>query len=164
MVTISSRGHLCCYNNSSLVLCGAEMSRRKMALVLAFEVNREENVSSQWCLWVHDIIWGRKEYGTYNNLVQELWLDVTRFAAYFRLDKSFVLITYNSLCSRTSTIHLPAPSPFFLVVMEKKGLAICLSLVSYQKGTWFRAGFFFQKSWKLKEVLSCWKKNTGGGI
>ncbi len=84
------------------------------------------------------------------NLVQELWLDVTRFAAYFRLDKSFVLISYNSLCSKTSTIHLPAPSPFFLVVMEKKGLAICLSLVSYQKGTWCRAFFFFRKveSWK----------------
>ncbi len=102
------------------MLCGAEMSRRKMSLALACEVNGEENVSSQWCLWVHDIIWGRKQYGTYNNLVQELWLDVTRFAAYFRLDKSFVLISYNSLCSKTSTIIYRHLLHFFLLLWKRK--------------------------------------------
>ncbi|XDV17638.1 hypothetical protein PO909_023470, partial [Leuciscus waleckii] len=39
-------------------------------------------------LWVHNIIRGRKLYGAYNNLVQELRLDDARFVAYFRLHKS----------------------------------------------------------------------------
>ncbi len=78
---------------------------REESKKLAFEVNGEENVGSQLCLWMCDIQ-GRKQYGAYN-LVQELRLDDARFAACFRLD-SFVLLSYNSLCSETS-------SPFFLL-------------------------------------------------
>ena len=63
-----------------------KMSRkRKLALALAFEVTGEENAGSQRCLWVHDIIRGRKLYGAYNNLVQELRLDDARFVAYIFL-------------------------------------------------------------------------------
>lgn len=80
---IAAEGIFCCHNNSSLELCGAEMSKKRMlALAFAFEVNREEKVSSQQCLWVHNDIRERKPYGAYNNLVQELRLDDARFAAY----------------------------------------------------------------------------------
>ncbi len=91
------------------MLCAAEMSRKSemLALALAFEVNGEGNVGSQRRLWVRDIIRGKKQYGAYNNLVQELRLDA-RFVAYFRLDRV--------LCSETSTIYLPAIFSIFLVV------------------------------------------------
>ncbi len=87
------------------------MSRKSemLALALAFEVNGEGNVGSQRRLWVRDIIRGRKQYGAYNNLVQELRLDDARFVAYFRLDRV--------LCSETSTIYLPAIFSIFLVVL-----------------------------------------------
>uniref|UniRef100_A0A672KHL1 Phosphodiesterase n=2 Tax=Sinocyclocheilus grahami TaxID=75366 RepID=A0A672KHL1_SINGR len=69
------------------------MSRKskKLALALPFEVNGEENVSSQQCFWVRDIIRGRKQYGAYNNLVQELPLNDARFVAYFRLTLTVLL-------------------------------------------------------------------------
>ncbi len=60
---------------------------KRLALALSFEVNGEGNVDSQRCLWVCDIIQGRKQCGAYNNLVQELRLDDARFAAYFRQDR-----------------------------------------------------------------------------
>ncbi len=72
------------------------MSRKskKLALALAFEVNGEGNVGSQRRLWVRNIIRGRKPYGGYNNLIQELQLDDVCYAAYFRLNR--VLCSYNT--------------------------------------------------------------------
>ncbi len=54
-----------------------------LALALACEDNGEGNVGSQRCLWVYDIIRGRKQYGVYNNLVPELRLDDPRFYGIF---------------------------------------------------------------------------------
>ncbi len=87
-----------CYSNScnsSLVLCAAEMSRKskKLALVLAFELNGEDIFNSQRRLWMHDIIWGRNQYTAYNNFVQELWLDDAWLAEYFRKKKNVNLKT-----------------------------------------------------------------------
>ncbi len=132
---------------------------KKLALALAFEVSGEGNVSSQWRLWVCDIIRGRKQYGAYNDLVQELRLDDALFAAYFRLDRVFVLILYNSLCSETSTICLPAVFSIFSCCYGKT--RCLLVLVSCQKGAWHRVLFFRKvelfSTWK--DALSCRKRH-----
>ncbi len=58
------------------------------------------------------------------------------------------------------SVYLPAPSPYFFLVMETTDLATRLSLVSCQKGAWRRAFFseklnFFQLE---KNAQSCRKR------
>ncbi len=68
-------------------------------------------------------------------------------------------VSYNSLCSETSTISLPAIF-FLMFLLLWKRLATRLSLVSSQKGAW-RSAFFSEKfnffsTWK--DALSCRKR------
>ncbi len=72
-------------------------------------------------------------------------------------------VSYNSLCSETSTGYLS--SPFFLLFLLLWNLATRLSLVSCQKGAWRRA-FFSEKLnfFQLEKTLWAAEKDAGGGI
>ncbi len=96
----------------------------------AFEVNGGGYVGLQRLL-ERNIIQGSKLYSASNNLAQAGWCTVS----------------YNSLCSETSTICLPAIF-FLLFLLLWKRLATRLSLVSSQKGV-----FFFRKV----TLFSTWK-------
>ncbi len=85
--------------------------------MLALEVNGEGNVGSQRCLWERVIIRGRTLYGASNNLIQ---------------------FSYNSLCSETSAICLPAIFSFFLVVfvvMQKTRHSLVIGQLSKRRLT-----------------------------
>ncbi len=67
-------------------------------------------------------------------------------------------VSYNSLCSETSTICLPAIFSFFFLLWKQ--LVTLLSLVSCQKGAWRRA-FFSEEFLKRCSQL---QKDAGGGV
>ncbi|KAJ8352060.1 hypothetical protein SKAU_G00235360 [Synaphobranchus kaupii] len=61
---------------------------RILAIALAMDIDEDPAVRRRGrSVWVHDINRGRKQFGEYHRLVQELRLDDARFKAYFRLNR-----------------------------------------------------------------------------
>ncbi len=112
----------------------------------AFEVNGGGYVGLQRLL-ERNIIQGSKLYSASNNLAQAGWCTVS----------------YNSLCSETSTICLTLPAIFFLLfLLLWKRLATRLSLVSSQKGVFFLEKLHFFQLEKTLQATE--KKDACGGV
>jgi len=67
------------------------MNARNRVLAIALVADLDEDPAvrrrRRRSVWVHDINRGRRQFGEYHRLIQELRLDDARFKAYFRLNR-----------------------------------------------------------------------------
>ncbi len=135
---IAAEGIFCCYNNIcnvSRALCAAETS--------AFEVNGEGKL----CQFTTTFVGARHYMGK-----ETVWC-FQQFSP--GAPVGWYTVSYNSLCSETSTICLPAS--FFLLLLLWKRIATHLSLVSWY---FVRIFFFFL----LEKTLWAAEKDAGCGV